>query len=56
MYDLIYNYISNILINSSLNTYGLADILSIVSLILIYVSLVKLIVWIFKYASSFLQV
>lgn len=52
MYDLIYNFIQNSLLNTTADTFGLANILSVVSIILIYYAFIKLIVWVFNLFSS----
>ena len=52
MYDIIYNFISNELINSSVANPDLASIMTDVSIILIYVCLVMLLVWVVNVAKG----
>lgn len=52
MYDIIYNFISNELINSSLASPDLAFIMTDVSIILIYVCLVMLLCWVINVAKG----
>ena len=46
MYDIIYEFINNSLLNTTQNTYNLASILSVVSIILIYTFFVKLLIFV----------
>lgn len=52
MYDIIYNFISNELINSSVANPDLALIMTDVSIILMYVCLVMLLVWVINVAKG----
>lgn len=52
MYDIVFDFISNNLINSTLDTYNLASILSITTIVLFYIALVKLVIWIFDFAKN----
>ena len=52
MYDLIYDFISNNLINSTIADSNLALIMTDVSIVLIYVCLVMLLVWVVNVAKG----
>lgn len=56
MYQVIYDFISNSLIGATtLNTYGISEILSIISVVLIYIFLIKVLIWFFKETISMFQ-
>lgn len=52
MYDLIYNFIANELINSSVANPNLAYIMTDASIVLMYVCLVMLLVWVVNVAKG----
>lgn len=52
MYDLVYDFISNSLLNTTADTYNLASILSITTCVLFYFCLVRLVVWVFDFAKN----
>lgn len=52
MYDIIYNFISNELINSSVANPDLSLIMTDVTIILMYVCLVMLLVWVINVAKG----
>lgn len=52
MYDLIYDFIQNNLINSTLANENLASIMTDVSIVLIYVALVSLLIWVVDIAKG----
>lgn len=55
MYDLVYDFISNNLLNTTQDTYNLATILSIITICLFYYCLVKLVFFVFNFAKGFLD-
>lgn len=52
MYDIIYNFISNEFINSSVANPELALIMTDVSIVLVYVCLIMLLVWVVNVAKG----
>lgn len=51
MYDIIYEFINNSLFGTTTELYNLPKILSVVSVILIYCFLVKVLLWVLNYFS-----
>lgn len=51
MFDIVYDFIKNSLLNTTVNIFGLDLILTLITIVLFYVFLVKLIIWAFNVFS-----
>lgn len=54
MFDLIYNFILNVLLGNSesANAQSVAELLTFVSIVMIFFALVKLVIWAFNLGSN----
>lgn len=52
MYDIVYDFIKNILFNTEANLYGIDTILTQVVMVLFFIALINLVVWCFNIMKS----